>query len=187
AELGVYCSILLRLPLSPASVPVAALMLGLAVKEAIERTTDLACDLRWPNDVLIKERKVAGVLAQLVDSCLVAGIGINVNHLALPDDLRTPATSLLIESRGITHSREEIVAALLEAIDCFTSMLINQGTDAILRSFTAASSYALNRRVVAEDSQLRGVTAGIDTDGFLLIRSESGSTERVISGGVRPA
>ena len=118
-ELGVYCSILLRLSLSPASLPIASLMLGLSTAEAIEKATSLACDLRWPNDVLIDERKVAGILPHLVDNCIVAGIGINVNHTEFPPDLRTPATSLRLASGGQEQSREAVLLALLESVDSF--------------------------------------------------------------------
>src|SRR5581483_5541737 len=91
-ELGIYCSIVLRLDLSPANLPIASLLLGLATAEAIQNATQLACDLRWPNDVLIRYRKTAGILTHLVENAIVAGIGINVNHTALPPGLRTPAT-----------------------------------------------------------------------------------------------
>ena len=92
-DLGIYCSILLRLPLPAATVPLITLMLGLATAETIERSTQLACDLRWPNDVLINERKTAGILAHLIDDCVIAGIGINVNQTSFPAGLRVPATS----------------------------------------------------------------------------------------------
>src|SRR5580692_3106666 len=73
---GIYSSILLRLKLAPANSPVASLLAGLAAADAIQKTTNLLCDLRWPNDVLIGERKVAGVLTHLINDCVVAGIGI---------------------------------------------------------------------------------------------------------------
>src|SRR5690242_3461179 len=104
-EAGIYCSILLRLPVEPAGLPIVTLALGLATAEAIEQSTGIDCDLRWPNDVLVNERKVAGILAQLHETCIVAGIGINVNQTELPDDLRTPATSLKIAA-GKTLARE---------------------------------------------------------------------------------
>ena len=184
-EAGIYCSILLRLSLAANSLPVAALMLGLAVKDAVEKTAGLACDLRWPNDILIKERKVAGILAQVADACIVAGIGINVHQREFPDDLRTPATSLWIESNGAMQSREKLIVALLAALDGYSSMLEAEGPSPVLRAFTAASTYATNRRVIVEDTGFRGTTAGLDPDGFLLIRSDSGSLRRVASGGVR--
>jgi BirA family transcriptional regulator, biotin operon repressor / biotin---[acetyl-CoA-carboxylase] ligase len=185
-DAGIYCSILLRLPLIPTHFPVATLMLGLATAEAIEKATDLACDLRWPNDVLIDGRKTAGILAQLVDNCIVAGIGINVNHEQLPSDLRTPATSLRMASGGRMHSRETILVRLLESIDYFSDVLLNAGATAIVRAFAAASSYACNRRVVLEESGRHGTTAGLDDSGFLLIQFDGGDVERIAAGGVRP-
>jgi BirA family biotin operon repressor/biotin-[acetyl-CoA-carboxylase] ligase len=183
---GIYSSAVLRLSLSPANLPIAMLVLGLATAEAIQASTHLACDLRWPNDVLIRERKVAGILAQFTESCIVAGIGINVNHEALPQDLRTPATSLRIESGGRIYAREEIVISLLTALDSFCTMLISEGQESILRAFTSASSYVLNRRVVVEDNGGKGITAGLDENGFLLVRSDSGRVQRIAAGGVRP-
>jgi len=186
AELGIYCSILLRLPLPPSGLPIASLVLGLATAEAIQKSTQLACDLRWPNDVLINERKVAGILTHLVETCIVAGIGINVNHTSFSADLRTPATSLRIESGGNIQSREDLVVNLLESLDAFCLMLETQGPESILRAFTSASSYAVNRRVIIEENGLKGVTAGLDGNGFLLVRFDSGHVERLAAGGVRP-
>ena len=199
---GIYVSILLRLPLPPANLPVASLLVGLATAEAIEKSTQLACDLRWPNDVLINERKVAGVLPQLVGECVIAGIGINVNNQQFPPGLRTPATSLVLESAngapdsatvlrefrkdgGHPQSREKILVHLLEALDTFSDLLIRSGTDAILRAFGAASTYVANRRIIVEENGLRGTTAGLDSHGFLLVRSPDGQTQRISSGGVR--
>ncbi len=185
-DTGIYCSILLKLPLPPSRLPVASLLAGLATAEAIEKSTHLACDLRWPNDVLLGERKVAGILTQLVETYVVAGIGINVNNTAFPPGLRTPATSLLLSSGGRRQSREDLLVHLLESLDTFSSLLASQGPEAILRCFGAASSYVMNRRVIVEESGSRGVTQGLDEHGFLLVRSEAGATQRVSSGGIRP-
>ena len=185
-ELGLYLSALLRLPLAPARAPLANLLVGLATAEAIQKATHLACDLRWPNDVLIGEKKVAGVLPQLLDSCVVAGVGINVNNTGFPGDLRTPATSLLLAAGGRPQSREDLLVHLLESLDSGCELLARQGPEAILSAFTAASSYVLDRRVIAEENGWRGITAGLDADGFLLLRSETGHIKRISSGGVRP-
>lgn len=185
-ELGIYCSILLRLPLPSASLPIASLMLGVATAEAIQKATSLVCDLRWPNDVLINECKVAGILPHLVAQCVIAGIGINVNHESFPPGLRTPATSLRLASGGAVQSRENVLVHLLESVDSFVSVLLSEGAAGIRRAFTAASSYALNRRIVIEENGTRGTTAGLDENGFLLIQSDSGRLERIATGGVRP-
>ncbi len=186
-ELGIYCSLLLRLRLAPENVPIINLVLGLATAEAIQKSSRLACDLRWPNDVLINERKVAGILAQLVDDCVIAGVGINVNQESFPRDLRTPATSLRIEARGALQSRDDIVINLIESVDAFCSMLETGGPDPIIRAFTSASSYTLDRRVLVEEGCRKGVTAGLDENGFLLVRFDTGGIEKISAGGVRPA
>lgn len=185
AELGIYCSILLDLPLAPCRLPIASLIVGLATADAIQKSTHLACDLRWPNDLLIQERKVAGILTHLADTCVVAGIGINVNHTSLTNDLRTPATSLRIESNGQDCSRENLLLNLLESVDIFCAVLETDGCDGILRAFTAASSYAINRRITIEENGETGVTAGLDENGFLLVQFDSGGMGKIASGGVR--
>jgi BirA family biotin operon repressor/biotin-[acetyl-CoA-carboxylase] ligase len=137
--------------------------------------------------VLIREGKVAGILAQFVDGYILAGIGINVNQTSFPEGLRTPATSLLIESGGRRQSRENTIVQLLSALDTYCSLLLEQGPASIVRLFTAGSSYALHRRVVAEATAAEGVTAGLDHNGFLLVRLDNGRLERITSGGIRPA
>jgi len=190
-EVGIYCSILLRLAIPPAQLPVASLILGLATGEAIEQATELACDLRWPNDVLISERKVAGVLAHLGATpepagCIVAGIGINVNNTTLPPNVRTPATSLRLEGGNQVVAREMLIVHLLAALDRFLAMLQDEGPSQVLRAFAAASSYVANRRIVIEESGAKATTAGLDEHGFLLVRHDSGRLERLAAGGVRP-
>lgn len=185
---GIYCTILLRLKMPVAKLPVITLALGVAVAEAIAQATGLKCDLRWPNDVLINERKTAGILAQLTDGCVLAGIGINVNQTAMPEDLRTPATSLRIENRLEVQSREDILIHLLHAVDGCVDMLIQHGPESILRAFLAASSYALHKRIVYETETGfgKGTTAGLDSNGFLLVRDENGGIRTIHTGGVRP-
>jgi BirA family biotin operon repressor/biotin-[acetyl-CoA-carboxylase] ligase len=185
-DAGVYCSVLLRLSIAAEELPIASLMLGLATAESIQNSTLLACDLRWPNDVLVNNRKVAGILTQYTDSCIVAGIGINVNQADFPPGLRSPASSLRLESGGQTQGREKLIIHLLDSIDSYCHMLNKAGSAAILRAFSAASSYVTNRRVIVEESGMRGTTAGLNPNGFLLVRSDSGRLERIATGGVRP-
>jgi len=185
AGVGIYCSLLLRITLNPADLPIASLLLGLAVREAIQEAAGLACDLRWPNDVLVRERKVAGILAQITDSCIVAGIGINVNNTRFPGEFRTPPTSLYLET-GKSISRERIIVQMLASVDDLTRTLEERGRAAILKAFAAGSSYVLSRRIIVEDTGARGTTAGLDEHGFLLVRLDSGRLEKLLTGGVRP-
>jgi BirA family transcriptional regulator, biotin operon repressor / biotin---[acetyl-CoA-carboxylase] ligase len=173
---GIYCSIVMQ----PS--PVLTLALGLAAVEAIETATGIVCDLRWPNDLMLGGRKVAGILVQLVEGLAVAGIGINVNHAALPDEL--DATSLRMHA-GREFSREEVLGALLEAVGRYTAL----DSDSVLRLFARASSYAFGRRVRVEQpgGTIEGTTAGLDPAGFLIVRKDDGTSTLILAGGVRAA
>jgi BirA family biotin operon repressor/biotin-[acetyl-CoA-carboxylase] ligase len=187
-ESGLYVSVVLRLPLPPESMPVLMLALGMATQDAIARSTDLACDLRWPNDVLADGRKCAGILVQLLETAIIAGVGINVNQVGFPDELSGTATSLRIVS-GRRHSREDLLVQLLEAIDGFCSILLDGGKEQILRLYSHASSFTKGRRVIIEqgDSVLEGTTEGLDPSGFLILRRTDGRRNLILTGGVRPA
>src|SRR5581483_1766759 len=179
--------IVLRHALSAQTLPVATLALGLATAEAILKTTDIACDLRWPNDVLIGSKKCAGILTQLEGSAMIAGIGVNVNHAQFPKELRELATSLRIAS-GRVHSREKILVELVASIHAFCNLLETEGREPILRMFSAASSFVHGRRVRVDlgDSILSGTTAGLNDAGFLLLEGDQGERNVIIAGGVRP-
>ena len=167
-------------------------MAGIAVAEAVEQTTGLHPDLRWPNDVLLDGRKFCGILTEMNAEptrvrYVVVGIGINVNQASFSGELEPIATSLRIES-GREWSRVELAAALLKSLDSEYRKLIVGGATAraaILRNFEERSSFARSRHVqVEEDGGYEGVTEGLDDRGFLLVRTERG-LRTVLSGGVR--
>jgi BirA family biotin operon repressor/biotin-[acetyl-CoA-carboxylase] ligase len=181
---GLYVSIVLRLAIPPDSVPVLSLALGLATAEAIASSTGLACDLRWPNDVLAGEKKCAGILVETEGPAFIAGIGINVNQSAFPDDIAALATSLRLAS-GHHHSRDQILTSLLESVERLTGILVDQGREAIVEAFSRASSYVQGKRVVVDT--MEGVTDGLDPGGFLYLRRPDGARTLILAGGVRPA
>ena len=185
---GLYASIVLRPDLRPDSLPVLTLALGLAAADAIADTSGLKCDLRWPNDVMLEGRKVAGILVQLLDSVAIAGIGINVNHVAFPTEIAGEATSLKIVSNRL-YSREQLLVTLLEAVERNSGVLAGEdGRQKILMMFSRRSSYARNKRVTVEQghSIVEGTTAGLDPSGFLILRKDDGTEDLVLAGGVRP-
>jgi len=184
---GLYISIVLRPALGADSLPVLTLALGLAAADAIAEATNLECDLRWPNDVMMDGHKVAGILVQLLDAAAIAGIGVNVNHSAFPPEIAAEATSLRIVSNR-QYSREHLLVSLLGAVDRYCAVLAAEGKDKILAMFSQRSSYARNKRVKVEQgaSILEGTTAGLDPSGFLMIRRDDGTEELVLAGGVRP-
>ncbi|MGA2268346.1 MAG: biotin--[acetyl-CoA-carboxylase] ligase [Bryobacteraceae bacterium] len=175
---GIYCSVVLE------PKPALTLALGLATADAIARATGLACDLRWPNDVMLGGKKVAGILVQLADGNAIGGIGINVNHASFPPELASEATSLRLET-GAPACATGILLALLPAIDTFVEM----DGDTILRRFARASSYAAGRRVTVEQPEgtIEGTTAGLDPAGFLIVRKDDGTDTLIVAGGVRAA
>lgn len=185
-ESGLYVSVVLRPRLAPDATPALTLALGLATAEAIARATGLACDLRWPNDVMLEGRKTAGILAQLIEGAAVAGIGINVNHVAFPAELAAHATSLRLAT-GRPHSREDLLVELLPAVDRFVRMLAEGGAGPVLGLFTRRSSYAEGKRVMVDQpgGAVTGVTAGLDPRGFLRVRRDDGSEILILAGGVR--
>ncbi len=185
---GLYITEILRLPVEPADLPIVTLLLGLAVSEAIFQTCGIQCDLRWPNDVLVGNKKCAGILVQLQDSAMLAGIGINLNQAAFPEELRAIATSLRLVG-GREYSREDLLEGLLRSIDAWCETLRTEGKDAILRLFAQSSSYVRGRRVIVDqgNTQLEGITDGLTASGFLIVRENSGRRTTVLAGGVRPA
>jgi BirA family biotin operon repressor/biotin-[acetyl-CoA-carboxylase] ligase len=184
---GLYFSVILRHQLTPVNLPVVTLALGLAVRDAILRATDLVCDLRWPNDVLIQSKKCAGILTQLEGSAILAGIGINVNHSRFPLELGDIATSLRLAGAH-AYSREGLLLELLPAIDRYCALLEQDGREPILEMFSRASSYVCGRRVCVDQngSELLGTTAGLNDSGFLMLRKDDGSNHLIVAGGVRP-
>jgi BirA family biotin operon repressor/biotin-[acetyl-CoA-carboxylase] ligase len=173
---GLYVSVVLRI----ASAPAVTLAMGLAVAEAIENTTALRPDLRWPNDVMLHQRKVAGILVEALSSALVVGIGVNVNHREFPLEIAQEATSLRLES-GREQSKEALLEAVLGWVEHYAAI----SRADIIREFETRSSYARGMRVVVEG--IEGVTEGLDESGFLILRRADGVRTTILAGGVRPA
>jgi BirA family transcriptional regulator, biotin operon repressor / biotin---[acetyl-CoA-carboxylase] ligase len=190
---GVYCSAILRPALPPADVLIISLAAGLAVAAAIAEVTGITPDLRWPNDLLIGDRKVCGILTELNAEVtrvrhVVVGVGINVNQTRFEGELASLATSLAIET-GRNCSRVELTAALLKSLDREYRALqagIGAARDSVLQRFERSSRYARGMHVwVEEDGGYEGVSAGLDDRGFLRVETAKG-TRTVLSGGVRP-
>jgi BirA family biotin operon repressor/biotin-[acetyl-CoA-carboxylase] ligase len=184
---GLYFSVVLRLALPPDHLPVVTLAAGLAAAEGITAASGLAVDLRWPNDVLIGERKVCGILIEQQQSVLICGIGINVSHTEFPPELEPVATSLVLAGGGAAKA-EDLLVAVLESLDRHVLLIAEKGPEPVLALFAQASSYVRGRRVVVdqEDAPVHGVTDGLDPNGFLWVRQDGGLRKLILAGGVRP-
>jgi BirA family biotin operon repressor/biotin-[acetyl-CoA-carboxylase] ligase len=160
------------------------LALGLAARDAIAEASGLDPDLRWPNDVLLHEKKCAGVMAQLELGKIVAGIGINVGQTHFPPEIGALATSLRLEgARNV--AREQLLATLVHNVDYFVAM----SSRTLIELFSRASSYIIGRRVCVDldGRSIIGMTQGLDASGFLVVREDNGKETTILAGGVRPA
>jgi BirA family biotin operon repressor/biotin-[acetyl-CoA-carboxylase] ligase len=191
---GIYCSVILRPAMPPSDALIFSLAAGLAVRAAVaEIAPQLSVDLKWPNDLLLGGKKFCGILTEMNAEAtrvrhLVVGVGINVNQVKFPAELREIATSLRIET-GTEWSRVELCAALLKSLDReYRGLVEDAGARAgILRRFEASSSSVRGRNVtIEENGGLAGVTEGLDERGFLLVRTAEG-LRTVVSGTVRIA
>jgi BirA family biotin operon repressor/biotin-[acetyl-CoA-carboxylase] ligase len=118
ARTSILVSVNLRPPVDPPRLPELSVVAGLAAADAVAQETGVRPEVRFPNDLLIGDRKVAGILAEARDDRVVLGIGINVNltEAELPADVDTPATSLLVET-GRPVDRARLLATLLEHLE----------------------------------------------------------------------
>ena len=192
---GIYFSVILRPQMPPADVLILSLATGLAAQAAVQQVTGSHPDLRWPNDLLLNGKKFCGILAEMNAEAtrvryVVVGIGMNVNHLEFPRELRDEATSLRLANPRVGQPpsavlpRSPLLAALLKSLDREYRDLQPAG---IVARFMENSSMARGRRVhVEEQGGYEAVTEGLDERGFLRVRTRDG-VRTVLSGGVRAA
>ncbi len=184
---GLYLSIVLRPALSADTLPILTMALGLAVARAADDLCGVVCDIRWPNDLLLNERKLAGVMVQTADKgALIAGIGVNVNQAVFPQELRSIATSLRIETGRVQPKNDLLDRIVAESLR-YAALLAEQGKHPVFEEFGARSSYVRGKAVEVDtgDRTFSGVTAGLDDNGFLRVETATG-IETVLAGGVRP-
>jgi BirA family biotin operon repressor/biotin-[acetyl-CoA-carboxylase] ligase len=193
AGVNLYCSVVLRPSIMPHEAPQLTFLSAVAAARAIEQTTELTPEIKWPNDVLISGKKVAGLLNEMnaeTDGInfVILGIGINLNMTAdqFPVELRNPATSLLLES-GSRVDRSRFTGILLNELDRLYADFQVHGF-APVRSEWQRRCNAAGRRVSVSDSGTEctvGEFSGIDEDGALLLKSADNKLHRITCGDVR--
>ena len=187
---NLYLSAILRPSLPPQRAPELTLVASVAACEAC-RKAGVEAGIKWPNDVLVGGRKVAGILTELsaepdVVHWVVLGVGVNLNSGPgdFPEELRGVATSLSIE-RGQPVPRALFAAALLSELEEWLDLHADQGFGPI-RAAWRERSVTLGREVRAggEGEEVEGVAEDIDETGALLVRVRGGLV-RIVSGDVR--
>jgi BirA family biotin operon repressor/biotin-[acetyl-CoA-carboxylase] ligase len=188
---GLWFSVLLRPDLRPQAATQLTVVAATALLRAIREQTGLIPEIKWPNDILIGGRKVAGVLTELSAELdhvkhLILGIGVDVNLIVseFPADLRKLATSLKIEA-GRHIQRASLAAAILRELDRDYERIRAHRFQEIADEWEQHCA-TLGRRVSIQIGEriLQGHAEALDEDGALLLRTQHGRLERIIGGDV---
>jgi len=188
---GVYISIILRPNLKPLHIIQIPLIAGVALVKAIQKTTNLEASIKWPNDIFLSGRKVAGILTEVncdIDTVhyIVLGMGINVNtrSTTLPREVKGIATSLSQEC-GHEVSRVDFLKNLLAELEKAYGEFVANGFEQIGSQWMAYNN-TIGSIITVNDGQnvFEGKAIRIDEDGFLIIETNNRQMQRIISADV---
>jgi BirA family biotin operon repressor/biotin-[acetyl-CoA-carboxylase] ligase len=188
ADAGLYFSIVLRPQITTRFLPLITLMTAVAVYDTLEETFHLDCDIKWANDVHVRDKKICGILAETAETtkglAVVAGIGINLKSTSFPAEIATVATSVEAET-GRKIKPDELLEAFTRFFNYHYEILCGAGGAARIRqAWTRRSSYAVGKlvRVFLENETMSGTTDGIEENGALRVRLETGETKIIQAG-----
>jgi BirA family biotin operon repressor/biotin-[acetyl-CoA-carboxylase] ligase len=189
---NLYLSVILRPPVSTAVAPQLNLLAAIAVADAVSETTRLSPAIKWPNDILVAEKKVCGILAEMQTEtsglqAVIVGIGVNINAplSAFPDELRDKASSLLITG-GQTIDRSTFTASLLTHLEKSYVLWLQEGFSTLHSRWERYAAHLLGTRisVAVPEGTVIGMVLGLDRDGGLLVQRDSGEQYRLLAGDV---
>jgi BirA family biotin operon repressor/biotin-[acetyl-CoA-carboxylase] ligase len=188
---NLYISIVLRPALSPRDATALTLLSAVACTSAIRRSSSVAATIKWPNDIIVGDRKLGGILTEIkadID-CIthaVVGIGINVNlSLAdMPDEIKVIATSI-IDQTGESHSRTELAGEVIREFDKWYGLLMIKGKQVVIDEWLSLSS-TIGKHVLVSAGKvlLEGSAEGIDDEGLLILKLAGGTYRKVSAGDV---
>ena len=187
---GLYFSIILRPQFDQSQWPLLTLMAAVAVHDALLAACSLETDIKWPNDILVAEKKLCGILAETVETpasrAVVIGIGINLTQSAFPPELETIATSVETAT-GVTPELTSLLGALVPELAAHYDVLNEpDGAAEIIRLWCARSSYCEGKRIRVTDGSdtLVGTTRGLERDGALRVETDDGEIKVLRAGDV---
>ncbi len=191
--INLYLSIILRPKLVPADAAQITLMAAVALADTVACFTPDPPSIKWPNDILLDGKKVAGILTESSITAervnyVILGIGVNLNFPAalMPDMIRERATSV-IECAGNPIDREAFLGRLIHDLDRCYGILGEAGFEAIAPRWEAHFNFHGKRvRIEMGDEALVGIAKGMDRDGALIVECEDGQCHRVLAGDVIP-
>ena len=184
---NLYLSCILRPNLAPDRAPAITLAAGLGVADAVARAGAQPV-LKWPNDVLVDGRKLAGILTEMSTrgprvQHIITGIGVNLGSQSFPADLAERATSLAL--LGVSIERERFVAELLASLEHWFDRFFAGGVAALADAWLARADRS-RVRAASGGRAVEGAILGLDPDGCLLIEDDAGARHRILVGDVVP-
>jgi BirA family transcriptional regulator, biotin operon repressor / biotin---[acetyl-CoA-carboxylase] ligase len=189
-KLNLYLSCVIRPELPPHRAPELTLVAAVALAETV-RDAGVQAEIKWPNDVHVRGRKIAGILTELSAEAdrihfAIVGVGVNVNARRedFPPELQEIATSLR-EARGETVPRALFTCALLTSLEKWLDLHAEEGFEPVRKAWKNMSS-TLGQEILVktERAELRGVAVDVDASGALMVQTPDGKTERVHAGDV---
>lgn len=187
---GIWMSILLRPQINSISASMLTLVMAMAAERGIRETTGLECMIKWPNDLVLNQKKVCGILTEMSTELMeiqyvIIGPGINVGQETFPEEISATATSLYLES-GVKFRRSDIIAATMKAFETYYEKFAE--TEDMSGLMEEYNSRLVNRDrevcILSPSGEFRGVAEGINKTGGLEVRLPDGSRTEVISGEV---
>ncbi len=188
---NLYLSVILRPKIPPHQAPLITLMAAVATADAIRKFSGLQPLIKWPNDILLKDRKVAGLLNEIHSEMdqihfVILGIGVNLNmdKRVFAKEIRSVATSLKREM-GQSISRKAFLQTLLEDLEMWYETFLEKGAPSILEAWRGqAQIQGRPVRVTSFGEILAGVAMDVDSDGALILETEEGERKRVVAGDI---
>lgn len=194
---GIWMSVVLKPDLSPYDVQIITLAASVAVVSAIEKVTGIQSGIKWPNDVLLKGKKICGILTEMSSEMervnyLILGIGLNVSQQKedFPEELWDTATSISMYLNDIKHTvttfkRSDIIKSILSELEILYMEICNGKSCNILNKWRKYSVVIGKRiKVIYKNSEIYGFAVDIMNDGRLIVHCDDGETREIISGEV---
>jgi BirA family biotin operon repressor/biotin-[acetyl-CoA-carboxylase] ligase len=170
-------SVVLRPEFPRALWPRIALVCGLSVCKVLE-TYGILAEVKWPNDVIVQQRKICGILVEASENSVIAGIGLNVNVNEFPDELQSIATSMLIEV-GREVDREQLLQNIQSALLRHLRLVAEDFGSLLIDLRERCYLHGKRVRMICSGNEIHGVVCGIGAGGELLLE-RNGSIERIM-------
>jgi BirA family biotin operon repressor/biotin-[acetyl-CoA-carboxylase] ligase len=189
--LNLYLSVILRPKIPPHQASLITLMAAVATADAIQNFSGILPLIKWPNDILLRDRKVAGLLNEIHSEMdrihfVILGIGVNLNmeEKMFPDEIRAVATSLMIEM-GQTISRKAFLQFLLLELEKWYTIFLRRGSTIILKAWRDRAHIKGRRvKVTSFGETLVGTAINVDLDGGLILEIGDGKRRKVVAGDI---